>query len=465
MDLEQRLRSELERAGRDAHVSSARPIDEIAAVANTRHQRNRMLGAVGAFALVAAVGFVALVSTRGAETSLEVANSDAAPAVERVDEAVESPSTDTAIDDASTASAESDATDAAPVDSDAGNDDTELATNVQAQPGNDQEAAEIPGVSRSLQVDQSPVDVQTRSSAVALAAGSGVLVAPDGAGGYGGLATRFGSETSIIGLSSGNGLDWVEVELSGVPAGATASLLVEYDGTFVALFESFDPSTGRSTFVGTSTDLTAWDVSAPLEGDPFATGVAVGDAGVIVLGDDTAPDVWVGPIGGPYERTARLGAVSVSGVTTLGDEFLVAGRSNRGATLFRSRNGVDWTGAVLSSPSLPGSDPVVSVDGGTIVLSNVASGGDVSLVSTNGGQTWSQLNADSDGVAVNSSTLGLLSISSTGAAVAIADDDSFAAAQIDVEAPDRLSLVAAGNDEVVLVQATESGVNWIVASR
>lgn len=477
MDLEQRLRSELDRSGRNAAVSSAPPIEELAAVARTRHQRNRLMGAVAALAIIGVIGIGAIVSTQGGGSSLEVAAGGADQAVDSADESAAEVDDDQPVEaQQSAAEAESaetveDAVDAAQAlnaGPEEGSDEDELTGDASVSVTSssvDTSAAEIVGVSRSLQVDQSSVEVERRSSAVALAAGSGVLVVPDGAGGYGGLATRFGSQTSVIGLSSGNGLDWTEVALSGVPDGATPSLLVDHDGVFVALFESFDSETGRATFVGTSSDLATWDVSTPLSGDPFATGLAVGDAGVIILGDNSAPDVWIGPIGGPYERTARLAATAVTGVTTLGNEFLVAGRSSQGATLFRSSDGIEWTGAALSSPSVPGSAPIVSVDGGAIILSNVATGGNVSLISTDGGETWSQLNADSDGVSVSSSTLGLLSVSSNGAAVAIADDESFAAARIDVEAPDRLSLVAAGNDEVVLLQATETGANWIVASR
>ena len=323
----------------------------------------------------------------------------------------------------------------------------------------------LEGVRNSLSNDGIETVIETQSSAVELAPGSGVLVIANDDGSYAGLATRFGSETTTIGLESDNGLDWSEVGLTGVPAGATASQLVEYEGAFVALFESFDSASGRQTFVGTSTDLATWDVSAPLAGEPFATDLAVGNLGVIVLGDDSAPDVWVGPIGGPYERTARLAAVSVSGVTTLGDEFLVAGRSTEGATLFRSTDGVDWTGAALSSPNIPGATPTVSVDDGIIILSNVTTGGSTSLISSDGGTTWDQINTGSDSVAINSTTLGFLGFSDGGAAVAIANDESFALAEIDVVAPDRLSLVAAGNDEVVLLQATEGGANWIIASR
>ncbi len=471
MNLEQRLRSELERSGRDATVVDAPSIDELATVANQRRTRNRIAGAGVGAVLAGGLLFGAISTAQSGESSLEVAAEADSEAAEVAasengggqvapDEEVAGGADETeVVDDADEVDneAEDDDLDAAAAD-DGDDSDSALATSAA-------NAAPLDGISGSFQVDNGQVEVETRSSAVSLAAGSGVLVVSDGAGGYGGLATRFGASTSTIGLASNNGLDWTEVELSGIPAGATASQLTEHDGTYVALFESFDADAGRATFVGISEDLASWELSAPLAGAPFATGLAVGDGGVIVLGDNSAPDVWVGPIGGPYERTARLAALAVTGVTTVGDEFLVAGRSGEGATLFSSADGVEWTGAALSAPSVPGATPVVSVDGGAVILSNADGGGNVSLISTDAGESWEQLNADAQSVSVSSDTLGFLGFSSGGAAVAIADDETFAAAEIDVEAPDRLSLIAAGDDEIVLLQATETGANWIVASR
>ena len=465
MNLEQRLRSELERSGRDTTVVDAPSIDELATVANQRRSRNRVVGVGAGVVLAGGLLFGAVTAAQSSESSLEVAaeESDAAEATAAAETEGGQVAPDEEVDvvaDESDAVGETEVeeSEAAVTEDNADADAASTASTSQAAPTLD-------GVDRSLQVDTGEVEVETRSSAVALAASSGVLVASDGDGGYAGLATRFGGSTSTIGLSSSNGLDWTEVELSGIPAGATASQLTEHNGSYVALFEAFDPATGRSTYVGVSEDLASWELSAPLAGEPFATGLAVGDGGVIVLGDNSAPDVWVGPIGGPYERTARLAATAVTGVTTLGDEFLVAGRSADGATLFRSADGVEWTGAALRAPSVPGAVPVVSVDGGAVILSNADGGGNVSLISTDGGETWNQLSADAQSVSVNSSTLGMLGLSTGGAVVAIADDDTFATAEIDVEAPDRLSLIAAGDDEIVLLQATESGANWIVASR
>ena len=487
MDIEQRLRSELVRSGRNSSVTAAPSVAELAAVASDRRRRNRVLGASGAVVVFAAVLFGSFFAAQAPQSSLEVADGGTdLPQAEVVEEAAASTESQTApaeeesddeivVQDAATQGAPATA-DAEVEESDA--DQSAVATDqdepvdsagpsepVEEVASEVEDIAVLAGVTRSLQADPGAATVQTRPSAVALASGSGVLVVADG-NGYGGLATRFGSATTTIGLASNNGLDWTEVQLSGIPTGATPAALTEHQGTFVALFESFDAdSQTRSTFVGTSTDLASWDVSPRLQGEPFATGLAVGPAGVIVLGDNSVPDVWVGPIGGPYRRTARLAATAVNGVTTLGNEFLVAGRSNEGATLFRSSDGVEWTGTALTAPNAPGATPTVSVDGGAIILSNADGAGNVSLISTDGGVTWNQLNADSQNVSVSSSTLGFLGFSDGGAAVTIADDNTFAGARIEVNAPDRLSLIAAGDDEIVLLQSTESGANWIVASR
>ena len=463
MTLEQRLRSELERTAKSTSVNAARPVGELAAVANSRRKRNRLVGVGGALSVCAALWLSTLVFAQPEESVLDVASGVVESMADgsSADVAPESPGEDVDGEvapeqgdgDAELEAAEADAQ----LDSvDSGGDSVggTLFTS---------DAARLEGVSRSLQVDDAPVAIETRNSAVALAAGSGVLVVASD-GGYAGLATRLGSDASAIGISSDNGLDWTEVELSGIPAGATASQLAEFEGTFVALFESFDSQAGvRSTFVGTSTDMASWEVSGALSGQPFATGLAIGEAGVVVIGDNEAPDVWAGPIGGPYERTARLNATAVSGVTTIDDEFVVAGRSSEGATVFRSDDGIEWTGTALTSPVLAGSTPIVSIDGGAIILSTANAG--ASVISVDGGDTWSQVDVSAQSVAVHSNTFSLLSSIDGQPVISIGDDESFAGVEVDVEDGSRLALIAAGDDEVVMLQALESGATWIVAAR
>ena len=67
-------------------------------------------------------------------------------------------------------------------------------------------------------------------------------------------------------------------------------------------------------------------------------------------------------------------------------------------------------------------------------------------------------------MSASASTVGFLG-DAAGPVVSVADDETFSAVQLDVSAPDRLGLVSAGVDEMVMVQTTETGTTWIVVSR
>ena len=478
MNLEDRLRAELERSGRSTQVGVAPSIDELASVANDRRHRNRVLGASGAVLLSSSLLFGAFYASQpNGQTTVEVADaapsSDAAAlseATEVLDDDVAS--SDTAVVDAEDATGEpaADADDAAV---DAGSDDPveEPLVDVDESGTVAQDTSTTPdfGSATLLQNDDATMTVETRESAVGLSSGSGVLVLSDGAGGYVGLAAAFGDSTMAMALASDNGLDWTSTELVGVPEDATASILREHDGTYVALFERFDASAGvKRVLIGTSSDMVTWDVSAPLAGsEVYATDLAVGSPGVIVIGDDQSPQVWSGPIGGPYERTGRLDALSLSGATTVGDAFVVAGRtSDLGVALFRSTNATDWDVQALASAGVDVANHTVSVADGAVILRNIDDAAAGTLVSSDGGVTWTALSAASDrGVSVSASTMGFLGEDGSTSVVAVADEDSFSTAQIDVVAPDRLRLVATGSSEIVMVQTSESGTTWIVASR
>ena len=481
MNLEDRLRAELDHSARSARVGAAPSIDELASVANERRHRNRVLGASGAVLLSSALLFGAFYASQpNNTTTLEVADSadtEAAGSAEAADQPADEqdssdqaneaspdvPSADGAVDtatnEATDTPVEDDQQDAS---SSAGSSDTQ-SSEAPAEP----QIADF-GTARLLQADNTPMQVETRESAVGLASGSGILVVPDGAGGYRGLGVSFDDGITAMSLASANGLDWTSTELVGVPDGATASRLEEHDGTFVAMFERFDEETGlRQIQIGTSVDMITWDVAEPLAGgEVFATDIAVGSPGVIVIGDDRSPQIWSGPIGGPYEPTARLDALALNGVTTVGNEFIVAGRSDElGVALFRSGDGENFEAQSLASAGVDPANHTVSVDDGTIILrsiDNVVG----TLVSSDGGQTWTALVAASEGgVSVSASTLGFLGEDGSSSVVAIADDDTFSTAQIDVVAPDRLRLVASGDGELVMVQTSESGTTWIVATR
>ncbi len=477
MNLEDRLRAELERSGRSTNVGVAPSIDELALVANDRRHRNRVLGASGAVLLSSSLLFGAFYASQpNGQTTVEVA--DAAP---NSDAAAQSEATEVLDDDV--ASSDMAAVDAEDATDDAAADIEETVDAASDAPVEESwvdadEAGTVDadttttadfGSATLLQNDNATMTVETRESAVGLSSGSGVLVLADGAGGYVGLAAAFGDSTMAMALASENGLDWTSTELVGVPEDATASILREHDGTYVALFERFDASAGvKRVLIGTSSDMVTWDVSAPLAGsEVYATDLAVGSPGVIVIGDDQSPQVWSGPIGGPYERTGRLDALSLSGATTVGDAFVVAGRtSDLGVALFRSTDAADWDVQALASAGVDVANHTVSVADGAVILRNIDDAAAGTLVSNDGGITWTALSAASNrGVSVSASTMGFLGEDGSSSVVAIADEDSFSTAQIDVAAPDRLRLVATGSSEIVMVQTSESGTTWIVASR
>lgn len=478
MNLEDRLRAELDRSGRSTNVGAAPSVDDLASVASGRQQRNRMMGAGGAMLTVGAIAIGAFAYTQQGSSTVEVASAgdDVAEVVESEAVPAESDPVPTANDEPITESddalpevvADSAATETAPADGAAAAVETEATEAVRERAS----AAEVEVAedevdlvaafgAAQLQVDDTAMTVETQESAVGLASGSGVLLVPAD-GGYVGLAVAFGNDTTAIGISSNNGLDWSSSVLTGVPAGATASALRQHNGTYVALFERFNADTGlRQTFVGTSADAVAWDAVA-LQGEVYATDLAVGANGVLVVGDNDDPSVWSGPIGGPYARSARLDTLMVNGVTAVDGEFVVAGRTGDGLALFTSTDGAEWTTVGLGTNA---QGMTVSVSNGTVTLRSVDGGTADTLISSDAGQTWSALPAAANrGVSASQSTLGFLG-DSPGAVVAMADADSFSTAELDVAAPDRLALVATGTNELVMVQTTETGTTWIVVSR
>lgn len=473
MNLEDRLRAELERSSRSTRVGIAPSVDELATVASSRRARNRIAASAGAVAVSAVLLIAAFVATQPNDDTLIVAadpeaditdtDTDVAPdPVEDTPTADDALASDTEVQDAPQ---EVEPSGPQPVPTTAPENDGD---------GDDaQKPADEPGPTAvggpALQGDEGVLNVSSRESAVDFAGGSGVLVVADG-GGYRGLASKFGDSGAVqIGLSSPNGLDWAESQLVGVPEGAVASILRPFQDGHVALFSRYDVDAGqRQTFVGTSTDLVVWDMSAPLPGDGIATDLAVGSSGVIIIGDDDEPNVWLGPVGGPFELTARLDAGMLFGVTTVGDEFLVAGRSaDFGITLFSSTDGMRWGARQLTSPDIEAASQSVAIADGTIVLTTSSDQGIVTLVSSDGGTTWDRLaSGELRSISVSGSSLGFLGGDGPSAKVTLSDGQSFASAALDVAAPDRVALLATTPEEaLMLVQSTNGALTWIVASR
>ncbi len=465
MNLEDRLRAELERSGRSTRVGTPPSIDTLASVADGRRHRNRVAGAAGAVVLSGTLILAAFVSTQPDDAIVVAADDGGAANDMATESALGTQDTEEApieqemleTDDASA----EDSTKAGSITSGANDSDhdSDEADNTIVLPSGD--------VDQTLQADGARLDIATRASAVDFAGGSGVLVVPT-ADGYRGLATTFGEDgAQAIGLSSPNGLDWVEVELVGVPDGATATVLRQYDGGYVALFEHFDVAASqRRTFVAASDDLVNWAMSDALSGrDVVATDLAVGSAGVMIIGDAFMANTWVGPVGGPYVLTGQLDTTALYGVTTLGDEFLVAGHSPElGITVYSTADGVSWGSRALAEE---GAGLSVSVADGTIVLTTVTDDGPLTSFSSDGGNTWDVLSdGDVRSMSVSGSSLGFISGSEGDATVTLADGVSLATADLDVAAPDRLTLLATTQDEALMLVLADGGaMTWVVASR
>ena len=264
-----------------------------------------------------------------------------------------------------------------------------------------------------------------------------MLVVADGDG-FRGLATRFAdSGSAALGLVSPNGLDWEEVALSGVPAGASPVAIESVDGTHVAQFERNINDAGaveRQVWIGTSTDLVAWDVGEPLAGsDVIATNLLVGANGVVVLGDNFDRAVWSGPIGGPYEVRAPLPLDNITDARVIDGQFVVMGNSDQAPTALRSTDGITWTSG--PSPSLQSDLDLEGLIDDVFDIANI-------------GETSAFLGGTDNIV------------------VGLADDESFATAEItELDANRRVEIVAADSERVIVLAQTGSGLTWIVASR
>jgi hypothetical protein len=163
--------------------------------------------------------------------------------------------------------------------------------------------------------------------------------------------------------------------------------------------------------------------------------------------------------------TGQLDTTALYGVTTLGDEFLVAGHSPElGITVYSTADGVSWGSRALAEE---GAGLSVSVADGTIVLTTVTDDGPLTSFSSDGGNTWDVLSdGDVRSMSVSGSSLGFISGSEGDATVTLADGVSLATADLDVAAPDRLSLLATTQDEALMLVLADGGaMTWVVASR
>jgi len=314
------------------------------------------------------------------------------------------------------------------------------------------------------------VETDTRPSAVSFAGGSGVLLAPDGSGGYVGLAQRFGpSGVEAIGLSSPNGLDWSEEILDGIPEGATATLLDSYGGTHVAVF-SQPSGSSNDVVIGVSEDMVNWSVGDPLPGSQvFALHLAVGPNGVVVLGDDFDRAVWSGSLNGEVESRSPLADVgTVHGITVVDGEFVIVGRSDGELVMLRSVDGVDWSSEPLAAPEAASAASLVRVTGGAIVLASVTDeeGGTTAFVSRDAGASWAAIEVDPVvGIGTASDNTALLSADDGVMTVTLFGSEDLAEVTLDLVSDARVEVLAVDDARVVMLQADDEGLTWVTVER
>ena len=465
--LEDRLRGELARKGQHAKITTAPSVDALAGVAANRHRRNRVGGLAAASVLVAVLFGAALVASQTGQTSAVVAAEGEGQASDAPSVIEEEPSAEGGVAPADL--------DLAPVDEAPGDatldEAAEAAADDDAQ-GVEAEAGEF--ATRALQADGADIaNVETRVSAVDFLGSSGVLITQTG-GGFGGLASRFtDSGIEAIGLVSPNGLDWEELALTGVPEGATATALETFAGTHVATFERYVLGE-RAAWVGTSPDLANWELSGLLEGDfVVARQLLVGPNGVVVLGDMTEPDVWSGPIGGPYVSRDQVPAASIGAAGVVNGEFVVLGSTDElNDVVFRSADGIDWTieANELSSPDAQGSG-IFSFGGSVDAIVFTPLEGTESYVSNDLGVTWTEIEHGGALAGLASETLadngttGLLSGLDM-LTVVLADGETVWSAEVPgVGDDDRSTLVSVESDRAVVLVETEAALTWVVVSR
>ncbi len=455
-------------------VHSGPTLDEMAHTVERRRRRNRAVAGLGAMLIagMAIVGAVIAVD----ETPDVVATADQPTAQETVDDdsTDADPAESSEAKDPAPADLAPDEQEPVNTDSLEADDDTPDAdvSEAQADP-------ETPRVD-ALQLDVgSAITVETSASAVSFAAGSGVHVhrVQDE---WRGVASSFGGSAGIraIGLRSSDGLAWEEVDVTGLPAGATVSVIRRAEDGFVALVSSFDIDAQKMfTFVATSADLVEWSVAPALPvGDAVPTDLTVSSGTVWVVGDGASPVVWNGPLGGPYAPIGRIAdAQSIVGVVPAPDGVVAAGVGTLGNALFVSTDGITWSENPLSMTN--DDDPnmgrilTLSTAGDALVLAGGSS--DVSAMSwtatsVDGGATWARVDlgdAMVDSAAASTGGVGMLGSSGNGSTVTLASADRVDRVELDLDPGTRIELLAADDDEVILLADTGAGPVWVRASR
>lgn len=222
--------------------------------------------------------------------------------------------------------------------------------------------------------------------------------------GFAGLRSNNGVATAI---RSDDGITWTEAPTSGIST-ELFGRLVHSEGTFAAIFTAFDESTGvERSFIGTSSDLLAWDLVEVLPDAPdvFLGGLAINDGQLVATAQsfsrsegEADPEVMlfsiVGPVGGPYETVlipdANFGLDRI--VPTNTGFAMTVFTDGPGQTL-SSTDGRAWTVAEVA-PSEQQYSTIASTRSALLSLIGADRDGPGSLSvreSTDGGFTWDEV--------------------------------------------------------------------------
>ncbi|MDW3177626.1 MAG: hypothetical protein R8J94_09585 [Acidimicrobiia bacterium] len=223
-----------------------------------------------------------------------------------------------------------------------------------------------------------------------------------------GFAGLRATEDGIVAITSEDGIRWLPLGTSGIPAGAEITGIVHDDGVFAAPFVVYDEQSAASmSYIGTSTDLVNWTVEQVDLGDdfsdPFLDVVVLSDGEVIAVVmvwppfDDASEELVIlpdpsiftirGPVGGPYSATPlSTTGFGVGGLTAADGVVMFIVSTEDGADIWASDGG-EWT-LVRQSP--PEEFPTLGGEGENMYL--VDSGGVER--SDDAGVSWIELDID-----------------------------------------------------------------------
>lgn len=243
-----------------------------------------------------------------------------------------------------------------------------------------------------------------------------------------GFAGLRATEDGIVAITSEDGIRWLPLGTSGIPAGAEITGIVHDGGVFAAPFVVYDEQTATSmSYIGTSTDLVNWTVEQIDLGDdfsdPFLDAVVLSDGEVIAVVmvwppfDDASEELVIlpdpsiftirGPVGGPYSATPlSTTGFGIGGLTAADGVVMFTVSTEDGADIWASDGG-EWT-LVRQSP--PEEFPTLGGEGENMYL--VDSGG--AERSDDAGVSWIELD------------IGASILDSYSSAIVVSSDDTVA---------------------------------------